>query len=83
MTAHHAYYRCHRHLSSQGRKDPTVTSRMWLDSCMPLSFVLVIRLDRPWYMLYVAYVQVTGRNELLGLPGSSFVFAGERDGKNM
>lgn len=56
---------------------------MWLDSCMPLSFVLVIRLDRPWYMLYVAFVQVTGRNELLGLPGSSFVFAEERDGKNM
>lgn len=83
MTAHHAYDSCHRPLSSQGRKDPTVTSRMWLDSCVPLSFVLVIRLDRPWYMLYMAFVQVTGRNELLGLPGAGFVFAGERDGKNM
>lgn len=37
-----------------------------------------MRVDRLWCILHLAFVQAAGRYGLLGLPGLSFVFPGDR-----
>lgn len=47
------------------------------------SLFLVMRVDRLWCILHLAFVQAARRYGLLGLPGPSFVFPGDRARQNM
>lgn len=47
------------------------------------SLFLVMRVDRLWCTLHLAFVQAAGQYGLLGLPGPSFVFPGDRPRQNM
>lgn len=47
------------------------------------SLFLVMSVDRFWYILHLAFVQTVGQYGLLGLPGPSFEFPGDRARQNM